>query len=112
LTYIRDRLENQTEPESVALCKEIAQITQQDAMSTKRRATSALVTVFGRLLHQYFEKWRQGATTKRVQLDSDFKVKLIKLYRAKLSRAFNVWRVNRSAMVIEMQTLEFEEIQN
>lgn len=44
-------------------------------------------------------------------LDNDFKVKIIKLYKGKLSKAFNLWRVNRSAMVIEMQTMQFEDIQ-
>ena len=69
------------------------------------------MTLFGRLVSQYFQKWKQGAATKAVKLDNDFKVRLIKLYRQKLAQAFNLWRVNRSAMVIEMQTIEFEDIQ-
>ena len=69
------------------------------------------MTLFGRLVSQYFQKWKQGAATKAVKLDNDFKIHLIKLYRQKLAQAFNLWRVNRSAMVIEMQTIEFEDIQ-
>lgn len=71
-------------------------------MSARMRSTTAFVTLFGRLLSQYFQKWKQGALTKKVKLDKDFKIKLIRLFRANLSIAFNRWRVNRSAMVIEM----------
>jgi len=60
------------------------------------------MTVFGKRLSQYFQKWKNGAITKARKMDKDFKIRLIKLYRSKLEKAFNLWRVNRSAMVIEI----------
>ena len=44
-------------------------------------------------------------------MDRNFKIKLIKLFRGKLQAAFDVWRNNRSAKVIEMQTMQFEDFQ-
>ena len=65
--------------------------------------------------HRYLEiinlwqGWKPGvggckarAVTKARKMDKDFKIRLIKLYRCKLEKAFNQWRVNRSAMVIEI----------
>ena len=49
--------------------------------------------------------------TKGIMMNKNFKIRLVKLYRSKLEKCFNLWRVNRSAMVIEMQTMEFEETQ-
>ena len=36
----------------------------------------------------------------------------MKLYRSKLSKAFNLWRVNRASLVIEMETMQMEDIQS
>ena len=35
-------------------------------------------------------------------MDQKFKIKLIKLYRGKLEKAFNLWKENKQAMVIDM----------
>ena len=67
--------------------------------------------MFGRLLSQAFHRWKNCATYKKVEVDNNFKIRLVKLYRDKLSKAFNLWKVNRAASVIEMQTMEFEDIQ-
>jgi len=47
----------------------------------KQRATNAFMTLFGRQISQYFQKWKNGAAVKAVRLDKDFKIRLIKLYR-------------------------------
>ena len=76
-------------------------------MQSQKRATSAFVTVFGRLVSQYFQKWKNTAMTKNVTINQTFKIKLIKLYRDKLAKAMNLWKVNKQALTIDMQTMEF-----
>ena len=40
--------------------------------------------------------------TKNVTINQTFKIKLIKLYRDKLAKAFNLWKVNKQAQTIDM----------
>jgi len=44
-------------------------------------------------------------------MNQSFKIKLIKLYRDKLAKAFNLWKMNKQSMTIEMQTMDFEDLQ-
>lgn len=62
----------------------------------------AFVTLFGRLLSQAFHRWKNCAQYKAKELDGSFKIHLIKLYRGKLSKAFNKWRVNRAVVAMEL----------
>lgn len=78
---------------------------------SSKRATSAFVTVFGRLLSQYFQKWKNTAMTKNVTFNQTFRIKLIKLYHDKLAKAFHLWKLNKQANTIEMQTMEFTDLQ-
>ena len=71
----------------------------------------AFMTLFGRQLSQYFNHWKNSAITKKTKTNGDFKQRLIKLYRSKIEKAFNLWRVNRAAMIIDMKVMEFEGIQ-
>ena len=80
-------------------------------VQSQKRATSAFVTVFGRLISQYFQKWKNTAMTKNVTINQTFKIKLIKLYRDKLAKAMNLWKVNKQALTIDMQTMEFQDLQ-
>jgi len=72
----------------------------------------AFMTLFGRQLSQYFNHWKHASIKKKTVLNGEFKMRLIKLFRGKLEKAFNLWRVNRSAMVIDMQVMEFEGFQS
>ena len=38
-------------------------------VQSQKRATSAFVTVFGRLISQYFQKWKNTAMTKNVTIN-------------------------------------------
>lgn len=71
----------------------------------------AFMTLFGRQLGLFFNTWKQKAKITKVSIDGSFKVKLIKLYRQKLQKCFDLWRIKRSNLVIEMQAMECEEIQ-
>ena len=101
----------ETQPECDNLRSQIAQINAKADLENKKRGTTAIMTLFGRLLSQAFHRWKNCATYKKVEVDNNFKIRLVKLYRDKLSKAFNLWKVNRAASVIEMQTMEFEDIQ-
>ena len=94
----------------MSLRKEVHAVQTKAATQEKHRATTAFVTVFGRLVSQYFQRWKEGAKYKGTAVNQKFKMRLIKLYRSKLEKAFNLWRVNRSTMVIDMQTMQFEDI--
>ena len=76
----------------------------------KQRATNAFITLFGRQLSQAFHRWKNCSKYKAVELDKNFKIRIVKLFRGKLSQAFNLWRKNRASMAIEMQTMEMEDI--
>ena len=100
-----------TQSECDNLRSQIAQINAKADLENKKRSTTAIMTLFGRLLSQAFHRWKNCATYKKVEVDNNFKIRLVKLYRDKLSKAFNLWKVNRAASIIEMQTMEFEDIQ-
>ena len=103
LTYVSDKLNCDTFPQMQIVKADLIKIDKNGQLASKKRATTAFMTLFGRLLSQYFQKWKNGAVTKGVKLNANLKIRLIKLYRRRLEQAFNLWRVNRSAMIIEMQ---------
>ena len=95
LIFLTDKLVGDTDPALMTLNKDIKEIEGKKTAQAQKRATNVFVTVFGRLLSQYFQMWKNGAVSKAVLMDQKFKIKLIKLYRGKLEKAFNLWKVNK-----------------
>ena len=50
----------------------------------------------------YFDHWKRQASNDTIGLNQSFKVKLIRLYRGKLEKAFNLWKKGRSHKAIVM----------
>ena len=50
LIYLTDKLNEETQPALQSLTKEIGQIEKKTMVQSQKRATSAFVTVFGRLI--------------------------------------------------------------
>ena len=57
----------------------------------------------------YFDHWKRQAQNDSVQLNQSFKVKLIRLYRGKLEKAFALWKKGRNHKAITMQMEVMEE---
>ena len=110
--FVRDKLGHAIEPECEDLRNKINQINAKDDANMRQRATKAFITLFGKQLSQAFYRWKHCATYKAVELDQNFKMRLVKLFRGKLAAAFNLWRVNRAAAAIEMECVKYEDLQS
>lgn len=68
----------------LSLKADLVSIEQKGLLSERKRATKAFMTLFGRKIAQYFQKWKHGAITKGIKMNQNFKIRLVKLYRSKL----------------------------
>lgn len=60
------------------------------------------MTLFGRRLSDAWHRWKNCGQYKVTTFNGNFKLRLLKLYRGKLAKALNLWRMNRDADVIEL----------
>ena len=62
------------------------------------------MTLFGRMLSQYFHHWRKQASHNTVVINTSLRLRIVKLHRDSLQKAFNLWREGRSwAVIMEQQ---------
>lgn len=69
------------------------------------------MTLFGRQLSQYFHHWRQQACHNTIVINTSLRLRIVKLHRDSLQRAFNLWREGRSWAVIDEQQQGILELQ-
>lgn len=108
---MNEELEMNEGPAIIEADQHIKDLQKKGADRSCKKAVQAISNPFGKLLAQYFDHWKNLAHCSNKNLNTKIKDQIIRTYKNKLRRAFDLWKKNKDGQKICQQQMEFEEVQ-